>query len=138
MQWWKRLSQSDAQQETQGSLMPFRFTQENCPGDFKTWFREVFFNECNWEDATSKGNQYEEANITLSVQVLGEDLGQKTMTLTHDEGRAKNHNAPTTHLKFDEDTKKYLQDNDMTGKYIIFSKDDLTGNFCLDIEDAAP
>ena len=137
MQWSKKMSKSDAQQETKGSLMPFRFTQENCPGNFLTWFREEFFHELEWKDNTNRKQQSEEADITLSVCIQGENLGQRKMKLTHAESRIKNHCAPSTHLSFDKVTKKYLQENDMTGKQIVFSKD-LAGCFNLEIEDAEP
>jgi hypothetical protein len=137
MQWWKRLSQSDARQETTGGLMPFRFTKENCPGDFTTWFREDFFGELDWENTAWRDHEREEAAITISVNIMGDDLGQKVMTLTHAEYRHENHNAPATHLDFDPETKKNLQVHNTVGKYIVFSKD-LTGNFKLVIQDEAP
>jgi len=134
MQWYKKLSKSDAQQKTKGSPMPFRFTHENCPGNFITWFREVFFYGLDWKNAPN----HEEADITMSVIIQGEDLGQRVMKLTHTEQRRINHSAPSTHLSFDEDTKRYLQDNNMTGKWIVFSRDDLTGSFKLIIQDIKP
>ncbi|MDR1839285.1 MAG: hypothetical protein LBQ93_06875 [Treponema sp.] len=138
MQWSKKLSRTDAQQETRGGLMPFRFTHENCPGNFVTWFREDFFDELDWKDTTWRDYQQEEADIAISVNIQGEDLGQRTMKLTHAERRNKNNNAPATHLNFDEVTREYLQDNDMTGKEIKISKDDLTGGFELVIQDSEP
>jgi hypothetical protein len=134
--WWKRLSRSDAQQETGGSLMPFRFTRENCPGDFRTWFREIFFKELAWGKTTRGNSSFEEADIIISVIITGLNFGPRHMRLTHAEYRPENHNAPATHLDFDSETKEYLRGNDMTGKYIIFSKD-LTG-FQLVIQDNAP
>ena len=135
MRWYKKLSRSDAQQKTKGNPMPFRFTYENCPGNFVTWFREEFFNNLDWKDTPQ---QEEEAYITISVTIQGEDLGQRVMRLTHAEQRRINHNAPATHLSFDEVTRRYLQDNNMTGRWIIFSKDDLTGSFKLVIQDVKP
>ena len=137
MQWWKILSQSDARQETQGSLMPFRFTSENCPGNFITWFREVFFSELDWRDTVWRNYQFEEADLTVDVNIMGEYLGQRTMRLTHAERRYKNNGAPTTHLDYDTLTKEYLHDNDMSGKYIVFSKG-LTGDFKFIIQDIKP
>jgi hypothetical protein len=137
MLWWKRLSQSDARQETEGGLMPFRFTSENCPGDFVTWFREVFFRELEWHTTTRGENLFEEADINISVSIMGRDLGQKVMRLTHATRRHQNNSAPSTHLDFDPMTKEYLHNNDMTGKCIIFSKG-LTSNFNLAIQDDVP
>jgi hypothetical protein len=135
--WWKKLSQSDARQETRGGLMPFRFTGENCPGDFRTWFRKEFFQELDWRDTTWRDYEREEADIIMSVNIMGNDLGQRTMKLTHDERRQKNHSAPTTHLGFDQETREYLQNHNMTGKRIIFSKDS-AGGFELAIQDDTP
>jgi hypothetical protein len=134
--WYKKLSRSDAQRETGGSLMPFRFTSENCPGDFKTWFREIFFGELAWGKIPRGNSSFEEAPITISVNIMGRNFGPRVMRLTHAGYRPENHNAPATHLDFDQETKEYLRGNDMTGKYIIFSKD-LTG-FQLVIQDTAP
>jgi hypothetical protein len=137
MLWWKKLSQSDARQETEGSLMPFRFTSENCPGDFVTWFRNEFFQELEWRNTTWRHYQLEEADARMLVNIMGEDLGQRVMRLTHAERRHKNNSAPATHLDFDDVTKEYLHDNDMTGKHIIFSKE-LNGGFKLVIQNNAP
>jgi hypothetical protein len=137
MLWWKKLSQSDARQQTEGGLMPFRFTSENCPGNFVKWFREEFFNELEWNDTIQKNSRLEEADISISVNIMGEDLGQRTMKVTHAEHRHANHNAPTTHMNFDSETAEYLQNHNMTDKYIIFSKD-LAGNFNLAIQEDAP
>jgi hypothetical protein len=135
--WWKKLSRSDARQETGGSLMPFRFTKENCPGDFTTWFREVFFKELKWNNTTRRDSRFEEADVIISVIIMGRNLGQRLMRLTHAECRHGNHSAPATHLDFDLETKEYLRSNNMTDKYIIFSKD-LAGGFQLVIQDNAP
>jgi hypothetical protein len=78
MSWFKKLSQSDAQQKTEGGLMPFRFTSENCPGDFVTWFREEYFGELEWKEKTWRSYQLEEADINIFVNILGEDLGFRT------------------------------------------------------------
>jgi hypothetical protein len=137
MLWWKRLSQSDARQETEGGLMPFRFTRENCPGNFVTWFREEFFKELNWRETIRSDYQIEEADVVISVNIGGEDLGQRVMRLTHAERRHKNNRAPATHLDFDAVTKEYLHNNDMTSKHIIFSKE-LNGGFKLVIQENAP
>ena len=79
MQWSKKLSQSDAQQKTEGSLMPFRFTNEDCPGDFVTWFRDEFFSNLEWKDKTWGKYQSEEAVVPIHVCIQGEDLGQRDM-----------------------------------------------------------
>jgi hypothetical protein len=135
MEWGKKLSRSDARQETEGSFMPFRFTNENCPGDYTVWFREEFFRELEWKDAPGKQFPTEEADLAVSVNIMGTDLGLKTMKVTHAEERHKNHGAPPTHLDFDEETKQYLQEHDMAVKDISFSKNDLTGDFKIVIQD---
>lgn len=137
MQWWKRLSLSDARQETEGGFMPFRFTGENCAGNYETWFRDEFFKELKWQYKTERGYKLEEACVTMSVNIMGKDFGQRYMKLTHAEYRYRNNHAPTTHMDFDKELKEYLHDNDMTGKYIVFSKE-LTGSFNLIIQNDAP
>ena len=137
MQWWKKLSLSDARQETQGGPMPFRFTSENCPGDYITWFRYTFFQELAWNNITQGDHQIEEAHVNISVNIDGENLGLRTMRVTHDEQRQINKRAPATHMNFDEETAEYLKHHDMTGNYIIFSKDS-TGGFDLIIQEDTP
>lgn len=137
MRWWKQLSQSDAQQETEGGLMPFRFTRENCPGDFITWFRNEFFNNLEWKNTTWRHRPLEEADVTISVNIRGENMGQMAMRATHAEYRHENHNAPTTYLHFDLETSEYLQSHNMTDKYIIFQKE-LNGSFKLIVQDNIP
>lgn len=137
MRWWKQISVTDAQQETAGSLMPFRFTKENCPENFVTWFRENFFGDLKWRDTSWREYQLEEASINISVNIMGENLGQREMRVTHASRRNQNHNAPTTYLDFDHITREYLQENDMTDKYIVFNKDS-NGYFSLTIQKDAP
>ena len=134
--WKKPLSMTDAQQETQGGKMPFlRFTKQDLAIDYTTWFRNVFFSNLEWEPATSiKGHPTEEAWISIRVNILGADKGERSMRLDHDPERARNHGAPTTHLHYDEQTRLELESTNLSGCSIIVQRD-VIGTFSLEIHD---
>ncbi len=133
MKWEKELTQSDAQRETEGAKMPFlRFTKGDAKHDHTTWFRDVFFASLDWTPDTSKqGRDIEEARISIKVKILGENLGLLLMRLDHDPMRADNHNAPTTHLHYDNKTRGVLESKDLSGCVVALVSDD--GNYSLEI-----
>jgi hypothetical protein len=134
MQWHKILTDSDAQQDTLGAKMPFlRFTKENIFDDHRTWFREVFFANLRWIPNKDKdGRDYEEASINVHVIILKNDIGVRQMHLDHKPHRANNHGAPTTHLHYDEKTRRALEKQSLTGHQIIVEKN-LQGTFSLSV-----
>jgi len=105
-EWEKELTASDAQQDTNGSKMPFlRFTKGNRTENHTTWFRNNFFGNLNW---INRGN-VEEAAILVNVVIGGQNMGQREMRLDHKPARAINHSAPTTHLHYDHQTRAELE-----------------------------
>jgi hypothetical protein len=120
-EWSKTLTRSDAQQETAGAKMPFRFTKGNSNIDHTTWFRDVFFADENWRSSrTSQGNPIEQAEIAIHVIIQGQDKGIRRMTLDHGEYRDHNHSAPATHLHYDSETKHELASQNLTGHTVVF------------------
>jgi hypothetical protein len=127
LQWRKKLSMSDAQQKTRGARMPFlRFTKGNLKDENqRTWFREVLFSNPPWtQDVSPKGEQIETAEIRVNVSIAGENLGIQTMRLDHCIARAGNHNAPTTHLHYDDTTRRKLESVNLAGHIAFFEHSD--------------
>lgn len=134
LKWRKRLSRSDAQQDTRGAKMPFlRFTRGSIPGDHTTWFREVFFAGADWRHETSRQmHSIETAQIKIHVIINGNDLGERSMKIDHDPARVGNHNAPTTHLHYDAKTRKELESTDLSEHLVVVERDD-AGRYSLTV-----
>lgn len=132
--WDKELTDSDAQQVTRGARMTFlRFTKGDHPIDHTTWFRDVFFADAEWQDSTSNlGHPTEKAKVNIHVVILGQDLGTCLMYIDHDPLRAENHNAPTTHLHYDDATRRALESQNLTGHTITVECAD--GAYSLTVE----
>ena len=135
LSWSKRLTDSDAQQDTEGGKMPFlRFTKEGTNHDHRTWFRDVFFADAEWTPSTSqRARPIEEAKVDVRVVILGDDLGIRRMRLDHDPARAENHSAPTTHLHYDNKTRTVLESMNLTGRVVVVERAD-DGEYSLEVQ----
>lgn len=125
MRWRKTLSRSDAQQKTKGAKMPFlRLTKGSIAGDHTSWFRENFFGDQTWvKGTTPHGHGMETTKVKMHVVLAGDDLGVRTMRLDHIPVRAGNHNAPTTHLHYDNKTRQALEDANLAGRVVVLERD---------------
>lgn len=132
--WYKQMTQSDAQQETKGSKMPFRFTKGSLKDeDHATFFRDSLFRDAPWRPAISRhDHSIEEADISFHVIIGGVDLGSRTLSLSYDPQRSDNNNAPTMHLLFDDVIKRELESRNMTGHRVQVERDD-HGNYHMTI-----
>ena len=131
--WSKVLTKSDAQEETSGAKMPFlRFTKEKNSFDHTTWFRDVFFKKAPWEHSDSERLNKEEAKIPVYVVILGNEKGERWMKLDHVPSRAKNNGAPTTHLHYDDDTKRELEMLELSGHTVEMTEAE--GRYRLEIK----
>lgn len=119
--WSKKLTKSDAQQDTMGAKMPFlRFTKQKIPYNHKTWFRNEFFGKLTWKQSVSRfGKPIEEVKVPFHVVILGKDLGTREMLVDHAPSRAENHSAPTTHLHYDNVTRQALESQNLDGHSIV-------------------
>ena len=126
LKWRKTLTKSDAQQDTRGAKMPFlRFVKGSISGDHTTWFRDEFFGDAVWTQATSKqGHQIEETKIKIHVTLAGDDMGERVVKVDHDPARAGNHSAPTTHLHYDNKTRQALESTDLSEHPVVVERDD--------------
>lgn len=136
LKWRKRLTKSDAQQETRGAKMPFlRLTKGGISEDHTTWFREEFFEDAGWKrDISRDGHSIEVAQIKIHVVLVDNDLGERTMRIDHDPARAGNHKAPTTHLHYDAKTRQALEANDLSEHWVVVERGD-SGKYSLTVRE---
>lgn len=123
--WWKKLSTTDAQQQTTGGIVPYlRLTSGNLArGHFQTWFRQTFFNVCSWKPGYFNNKAVEEAQVSFVVTIQGQAIGSIIFTVTHDISRQNNNNAPNTWLHWPNKMAAILQGNNYSGRRITLSRD---------------
>ena len=133
--WWKSLSTTDAQQQTSGGIVPYlRLTSSSLKtGHFQTWFRQSFFNICSWNPGYFNNKPVEEADVTFNVTVQGHALGNIVFTVTHDNSRQYNNNAPNTWLHWPPKMAGILQGTNYAGCRIVLSRDSANA-FHLEIQ----
>ena len=123
--WKKKLTRSDAQQDTQGAKMPFlRFIKANLSVDHTTYFRTTFFAQADW---LKSSDQAERVGITISVKLPMHTAPiDRQMILDFDPARSENHSAPTVHLMYDEQTKRELERQDLSDQEVEVSSNNGT------------
>lgn len=133
--WEKKLSTTDAQQPTTGSLVPYlRLTSGNIPAaDFQAWFRQNLFGGIAWQAAQFGGKPVEEAHVAFNVAVHGLQLGTILFRLTHDDTRQDSNNAPNTWLHWPDQMTSILHSNNFTGSLVTITRDN-AGAFTLAIQ----
>lgn len=125
LRWSKVLSRTDAQRPTQGRIVPYlRFTKANNPHNNQTWFRHVFFGGQNWVNGFFGRHPVETVNIDFAVSVLGQNMGNRTMMVTHDDNRQDNNNTPNTYLHYDDATLADFQAQNLAGRTVTVSRSD--------------
>lgn len=132
--WSKRLSRTDAQQETSGGIVPYlRLTKSSLTTeDFQTWFRTTFFANANWQAGTFGKEVVEQATIPFVVSINGVQIGTQNMLVTHGDARQESHNAPNTWLHWSAQLQTMLELNDMSGREVTLTQNP-NGTFSLDI-----
>lgn len=133
--WEKKLSTTDAQQQTTGGLVPYlRLTSGSLTqNNFQTWFRQTFFDNCAWQAGQFNNKPVEEAHIPYNVTVQGLHLGTVLFKATHDDTRQNSHNAPNTWLHWPSQMETLLQNNNFANCMIVLTRDD-TGAFSMEIQ----
>ena len=123
--WSKRLSRTDAQRPTNGRPVPYlRFTKAKNPQDNQTWFRHVFFDGEPWVPGVFGQHNVERVNIQWAVTILGQNMGARTMMVTHDDTRQANKNTPNTYLHYDAATESDFQAQNLANRIVTVSKSD--------------
>lgn len=136
--WFKKLSKTDAQQETTGGLVPYlRLTKSSLKGeDFQSWFRNQFFNGVAFVPGVFGREHVEIAKIPFEVTVRDVNIGTETLTITHGGDREQSNNTPNTWLHWSSKLEHILQLNDFSARPVRITRDD-HGAFHLDIDAAA-
>ena len=136
--WVKRLSVTDAQQPTQGSIVPYlRLTKGTIQAsDWQTWFRDTFFANAAWSPSTVNSNPVEQTKIPFEVTIRDMSLGAEAMTVTHQPERAESHSAPSTWIHWSSTLRQILEANDFTDKPVRLTRTG-AGAYQLDIDAAA-
>lgn len=132
--WEKKLSTTDAQQQTTGGLVPYlRLTSGSLSGNaFQTWFRNTFFNSVQWAAGTFNNKPVEEAHVPFEVTIQGVKLGTVNIKVTHDDTRQDSNNAPNTWLHWPDQLSNVLQSNNFAGHQVVLTRDN-AGVFHLEI-----
>ncbi|MEL7680345.1 hypothetical protein AAG602_04170 [Citromicrobium bathyomarinum] len=132
--WEKKLSKTDAQQETTGGLVPYlRLTSGNLgKADFQTWFRHTFFVNAAWQAGHFNKKPVEEAHVPFQVTAGGLNLGTVLFKVTHDDTRQESHNAPNTWLHWPDQMAAILQANDFTDHTVVLTEN--AGVYTMDIQ----
>jgi hypothetical protein len=87
-----------------------------------TWFREDFFGNANWAQATdSRGNPIEVAPVTFDVTIAGIHHGLITMDVDHGPHRISDQGNHATILHWGE-LEALLRQTDYTGRMLEISR----------------
>lgn len=116
--WRKQFSRTDAQQPTEGGIVPYlRLTNGSLVNeDYKTWFRYQFFAGADWRPGhVGKEQGVETANVTVSVTINGASLGDHNFLVSHGPDRKANNNTANTWLHWPEAIQATLVKTDTTG-----------------------
>lgn len=135
LSWKKKLSITDAQQETTGRIVPYlRMTKGSLRnGDFRTWFRNTMFGALSWQPGSfGKEEDLEVAFADMTVSIDGKSFGKIRVMVTYGPNRSQNNSAPTTWIHWPDQVQIHLQNNNLTGFWAQVEKDS-SGNFSLSI-----
>lgn len=121
LRWYKKMSYSDAQQkrtpntQVTGNL---KLTEAQLPIDHKTFFRYVFFGDCEWAGREVSRGLKEEAIVPFSVTADGGSLGVYALKIDHAEFRVASQGNVATWLHWGSDLSQYLKDNNHVNDYV--------------------
>lgn len=134
--WGKKLSKTDAQQETSGGLVPYlrltRGADKNV--DYQTWFRTDFFGSQNWQAAKFGREDVEQCKVVMDVIFCGVSLGDKVFLATHGQDRWESNNAPNTWVHWPTEIQGLLQKNDLSGQRVQLIRES-DGSFTMILGD---
>lgn len=135
--WYKKLSKTDAQQETTGGLVPYlRLTMGSRGDDFQTWFRDDFFAGAPFVPGVFGKESVEIAKVPFDVTVKDVNIGTEIVTVTHGPARQNSNNTPNTWIHWSAKIEQILQLNDFSTRPVRITRDD-HGAFHLDIDASA-
>ena len=121
--WFKKLPNSDAQQPQTGNATgALRLTMSKHPIDWRTYFRQTFFSDQNWQNTVSQhGETLDYANVDFDVVINGASIGAKTLRIDHAPHREQGQSNVPTDLKWGVLSSNLLA-NDFTGSYVVLER----------------
>lgn len=123
--WFKKLSNSDAQQKGTSNTNPtgnLKLTQAGLPIDQKLFFRHDFFRICAWSSEGLERGVKEEAVVVFEVAANGRVLGQYPLRIDHADYRVASQGNVPTWLHWGSKLGEYLQSNDHADDYVTLER----------------
>jgi hypothetical protein len=133
--WSKTLTDTEAQQPTDGRLVPYiRLTKADYVGDdWQRRFRDGFFPGLVWAASVFGRSHVEKSYVTFDVYVQDKPLETSVMQLTHSDDRAESNNTPCTWIHYSDSLGQFLQQNSFAEKLIrVSSRPNGTGLIEID------
>jgi hypothetical protein len=133
IEWSKALTTSDAQRKPTGNQRgSITLVRGNYDIDAATWFREVLFASLLWNtDTTSTGKLRETATALMHTVILGNDLGDLEIPLSHAPNRESHQKNYVSLLHLGPLSSHFTQ-HDYSGRTLTLRRD-ATGGFALTI-----
>ncbi len=137
LRWYKKMSNSDAQQrrtpntQVTGNL---KLTEARLPVNHRTFFRYVFFGDCNWAGKEVNRGIKEEAVVPFHVTADGGPLGTYSLKIDHAEYRVASQGNVPTWLHWGNDLSQYLRDNGHVDDYVTLERRE-DGEYTLTISE---
>jgi hypothetical protein len=133
VEWRKSLSRSDAQRKPKGNQRgSITLVAAGYPINAQTYFRHDFFSGVAWvADTTSTGEGRETAEVALAASVLGQDLGELHLPVSHAPNREASQANYTTLLHIGP-LGPHFAAHDMTGRELRLERR-ADGSFALSI-----
>lgn len=125
LRWFKKMSNSDAQQrgtpntQVTGNL---KLTEARLPIDHMTFFRYIFFSDCNWAGKEVARGIKEEAIVPFHIVADGGSLGEYSLKIDHADYRVASQGNVATWLHWGNDLSQYLRDNSHVGDYVTLER----------------
>lgn len=137
--WWKKMRASDAQhppRPTSAVTGNLRLSKAGHPIDWTTYFRQVFFQDANWEAVNPSDPAYEMCFVEMDVRINGDSLGLTAFRVDYDPRRiADQGNVPTV-LKWGALGSR-LRREDHTDEFVVLEKL-VDGTYRLTIQPTEP
>lgn len=99
-----------------------KLTKARLPIDHTTFFRYIFFGDCNWASKEAARGIKEEAIVPFDVVADGGSLGIYSLKIDHADFRVAAQGNVATWLHWGNDLSQYLRDNSHVGDYVTLER----------------
>jgi len=121
--WFKKLSPTDALQNTGHSISALRLSKAKHDIVWQTYFRYDFFGDQTWTTETSRqGFPMEAAIVDFNVKVDGQDLGVQPIRVDHAPHREKGQLNVPTDLKWGPVLSAALRRKNFTSYFVVLGR----------------